>query len=131
MVGDPKDWTARFRSLDVRFLELVLAVWPRCRAVLPSNPDEDTITINLVEILSRDEAGRRLFHHLAYQHEAFGYTDGGWAVSKGKIDMAVLLDHERERYLAYECKKVNVKEKGKFRSLAYGVRNGWGCSVRD
>lgn len=119
LLGDPKDWTARFRSLDVRFLELVVAVWPRCKAVLPPSPDEDTITINLVDILSRDPAGRRLFHHLAFQHEPFGYTDGGWAISKGKIDMAVLLDYERERYLAYECKKVNANdENGKFRSLA-------------
>ena len=118
LVGNPKDWTARFKSLDVRFLECVLAVWPRCVATLPGEPDEDTITINLVDILSRDTKARRLFHHLAYQHEPFGYTADGWAYSKGKIDLALLLDQERERYLAYECKRLNVVRNDGTRSLA-------------
>ena len=118
LAGDPTDWIARFRSLDIRFLERVLSAWPRCVAALPANPDEDTITINLVDILSRDAKARRLFHHLAYQHEPFGYTADGWAYSKGKIDMALLLDQERERYLAYECKRLNVVQNGKKRSLA-------------
>lgn len=118
LVGDPTHWIAQFRSLDVRFLECVLSVWPRCVAVLPEKPYEDTITINLVDILSRDVKARRLFHHLAYQHEPFGYTDDGWAYSKGKIDMALLLDQERERYLAYECKRLNVVRNGKTSSLA-------------
>jgi len=118
LVGDPTHWIAQFRSLDARFLECVLAVWPRCVAVLPEKPDEDTITINLVDILSRDARARRLFHHLAFQHEPFGYTADGWAYSKGKIDMALLLDQERERYLAYECKRLNVVRNGTRRSLA-------------
>ena len=118
LVGNPKEWTARFRTLDDRFLERVLAVWQRCVAILPEEPDEDTITINLVDILSRDAKARRLFHHLAYQHEPFGYTADGWAYSKGKIDMALLLDQERERYLAYECKRLNVRQATATRSLA-------------
>lgn len=118
LLGDPQEWTARFRTLDVRFLERVIAVWSRCVATLPDNPHEDTITINLVAVLSKDLKARRLFHHLAYQHEPFGYTDDGRAYSKGKIDMAVLLDQERERYLAYECKRLNVISGGKWQSLA-------------
>ena len=118
LVGDPADWVVRFRSVDVRFLERVAAVWPRCRAVLPRDPDEDTITINLVDILSRDTQARRWFHHLEYQYESFGYTSSGWAYSKGKIDMALVLDFERDIYLAYECKKLRENKNGKFRSLA-------------
>ena len=117
-IGDSTHWVAQFRSLDARFLECVLAVWPKCVAALPEKPNEDTITINLVDILSRDVRARRLYHHLAYQHEPFGYTTDGWAYSKGKIDMALLLDQERERYLAYECKRLNVFRKGKTSSLA-------------
>ena len=118
LIGDSKDWTARFRRLDVRFLECVVALWPRCLAALPTDPDEDTITINLVAILSKDAKARRLFHYLAYQHEPFGYTAEGWAYSKGKIDMALLVDRERERYLAYECKRLNVVRNRGTRSLA-------------
>lgn len=118
IAGDPSAWTARFRNLDVRFLERVAAVWRRCLATLPDDPDEDTITINLVAMISVDLEARRLFHYLAFQHEPFGYTEEGWAYSKGKIDMALLLDRERERYLAYECKLLNVSRNGKKRSLA-------------
>lgn len=118
LVGDPSDWTAKFRRLDVRFLERVVALWPRCLAALPPNPHEDTITISLVNIVSRDPEARRLFHDLAFHHEPFGYSVEGWAYSKGEIDMALLLDRERERYLAYECKRLNVTVNGRWRSNA-------------
>ena len=113
--------SARFRSLDVRLLECVVAVWPECLGRLPNQPVEDTITINLVSILSKKPTGpqaRRLFHWLEFQYEPFGYTSKGTAYSKGKIDMAVLLDQERERYLAYECKRLNVVRNGRKESLA-------------
>lgn len=118
VVGDPAIWADRFRSLDSRFLQCVVAVWPRCLAVLPDQPNEDTITINLVDILSKDPQARRLFHWLEFQYEPFGYTREGTAYSKGIIDMAVLLDQERERYLAYECKRLNVVHNGNRRSMA-------------
>lgn len=118
LVGDPQEWTKRFRTIDVRFLERVIAVWPQCLGVLPCNPLEDEITINLVSTLLKDSKARCLFHHLEYQYEPFGYTAEGLAYSKGKIDMALLVDQERERYLAYECKRLNVVSKGTTRSLA-------------
>ena len=116
--GDPSHWAKRFKALDVRFLERVVALWPECLAVLPTDPDEDTITIKLVETISRDPEARRLFHYVEFHYEPFGYTDEGWTYSKGQIDMAVLLDRERERYLAYECKRLNASRGGKWRSLA-------------
>ncbi len=118
LIGDPSYWAAKFRRLDVRFLERVVALWPRCLAALPPNPHEDAITISIVNAVSRDPEFRRLFHDLAFHHEPFGYTAEGWAYSKGEIDMAVLLDRERERYLAYECKRLNVIQGGKWSSLA-------------
>ena len=118
MAGDPRAWTARFRTLDMRFLERVVAVWPRCVKLLPPNPEEDTITENLVAVVSRDAQARRLFHHLEYHYEPFGYTSEGRAFSKGEVDMALLLDQERDRYLAYECKRLNVSRAGGTRSLA-------------
>ena len=59
-----------------------------------------------------------MFHWLEFQYEPFGYTSKGTAYSKGKIDMAVLLDQERERYLAYECKRLNIINNGSRSSLA-------------
>ena len=118
VVGDPGAWAARFRTLDARFLERVLAVWPSCVAVLPDDPCEDTITENLVAKVLMDAQARRLFHYLEYHYEPVGYTPDGRAFSKGEVDMAVLLDQGRHRYLAYECKRLNVPRNGGTRSLA-------------
>ena len=118
VVGDPSAWATRFRSLDERFLERVMAVWPSCVAVLPDDPHEDTITENLVAKILGDPQARRLFHYLEYHYEPFGYTPEGRAFSKGEIDMAVLLDQDRDCYLAYECKRLNVQRKDGTRSLA-------------
>ena len=103
MFGDPAVWLNRFRSLDSRFLQRLIAVWPTCVARLPGQPNEDQITLNLVDILSKDHKVRRLFYWIEFQFEPFGYTSGGLAYSKGKIDMALLLDKERERYLVLNC----------------------------
>ena len=116
--GDPATWTDRFRSLDTRFLQRVVAVWPRCVDVLQSHPHEDAITINLVHLLRKDPGARRLFHWLALQYEPFGFTAEGTAYSKGRIDMALLVDREHERYLAYECKRLNVVRQSRKHSLA-------------
>ena len=117
MIGDPAAWLRRYRSLDERMMALVATIWPRCIANLPVHPDEDTITIQLVDALSRDPGARRL-GVIEYQFEPFGDRPDGIAYSKGKIDMAVLLDRTRRRYLAYECKRLNVKRDGRRRSLA-------------
>ena len=117
MIGDPAAWLRRYRSLDERMMALVATIWPRCIANLPVHPDEDTITIQLVDALSRDPGARRR-GVIEYQFEPFGDRPDGIAYSKGKIDMAVLLDRTRRRYLAYECKRLNVKRDGRRRSLA-------------
>jgi len=118
IVGDPRDWKDRFITLDERLLQRILHLWPACVALLPGQPDEDTITINLVHLLSIDAVVRRICYFVTYQHEPFGTHPGGAKFSKGKIDIAVLLDQEREQYLAYECKRLNVIHNGTRASLA-------------
>ena len=116
--GDPTAWADRFRSFDVRFLERVAAVWPECLEALPPRPDEALITTNLVDLLQRDPETRRRFYWIEYHHEPFGHTPEGRAYSKGEVDMAVFLDQDRERYLAYECKRLNEVRPDGRRSLA-------------
>ena len=118
MIGDAHAWKARFVTLDERLLHRILHVWPSCIDLLPGQPEEDTITINLVAILSRDAVVRRICYFVAYQHEPFGTHPNGAQFSKGKIDIAVLVDQERERYVAYECKRLNVIHGGARGSLA-------------
>ena len=118
LIGDPGAWLDHFRTLDQRLLDRVGVVWPSCCAKLSGQPIEDKITINLVDLLSKDTIVRRLCHWVGYQHEPFGLLPDGTKFSKGKIDMAAFFDQERERYLAYECKRLNVHNNGSRRSLA-------------
>lgn len=118
VLGESDAWASRFIAVDERLIERIAALWPRCLCLLGSQPDEDTITINLVELLSKDSVIRRICHWVEYQFEPFGTLPNGAKFSKGKIDIAVLLDWERERYVAYECKRLNVTQGGRRNSLA-------------
>ena len=71
--------------------------WPKCRKVLLDQPEEDTITINLVDVLLKDVNVRRIFYYIEYHYEPFEYTELGTGYSKGEIDLVVLLDQSRER----------------------------------
>lgn len=118
LIGDVQGWADNFISFDDRFLERIAAAWPACMAILPAQPGEDDITINLVDRLAKDAVVRRLCHWVEYQFEPFGLAADGSKYSKGIIDIAVLFDWERERYLAYECKRLNVINAGSRSSLA-------------
>ena len=48
--------------------------------------------------------------------EPLGYT--GAVTGKGYIDIALIIDNDRDMYVAYECKRLNVTHKGKRSSLA-------------
>lgn len=96
---------------------LLVGAWPGCTAVLSPQTEEDAITTQLVDALSRNPRTRRL-GMIEYQFPPFGHRPDGVAYSKGEIDIAVLLDGSRMRYLAYECKRLNVVRDGRRRSQA-------------
>lgn len=118
VLGDAKMWRSRFQTVDTRILQRMIHVWPAVQKVLDTQPDEDTITLNLVEALFKDDVIRRICCWIEFQFEPAGYLEEGAAYSKGKIDIAFFLDFERSRYLAYECKRLNVRNNGKRSSLA-------------
>lgn len=118
VAGDASEWASHFNSIDDRFMARIVALWPQCLAVLPSNPEEDNITINLRSLLVKDAEARQIFYYLEYQFEPEGYTSDGLAYSKGRIDLAVLLNQGCTQYLAYECKRLNVYSGGARQSLA-------------
>lgn len=118
VVGDPGSWATRFASIDDRLLERINVVWPNCLAVLPQNPEEDLITSNLVHWLLKDEETRQLVHWLEYQFHVWKFMPDGLAIDIGIVDLGVILDQQRERYLAYECKRLNVVYNGRRQSLA-------------
>jgi len=118
IVGDPSKWTACFKSVDDQLLERIVALWPKCLALLSGQPKEDLITINLKELLLKDEVVRSIVYWIEYQFEPTTYTPEGVAYSKGQIDMCVLLQQNSSIYLAYECKRLNVVYKRTKRSMA-------------
>lgn len=118
MAGDASEWAGKFTSVDDRLLNRIVAVWPKCVALLPKNPSEDSITINLVELLLKDDEVRAMVHWIEFQFEVRGWTAEGLVFSKGITDMGVLLEQSHERYLAYECKRLNVLFGTKIHSLA-------------
>ncbi|WP_298258398.1 hypothetical protein [Bradyrhizobium sp.] len=118
IIGDPQLWKDRFITIDERLLTRILHLWAACLAPLPQQPDEDSITINLVHLLGKDPVVRSICHWVEYQYEPFGVHPNGARFSKGIIDLAVLLDWERETYLPYECKRLNVVHSGSRNSLA-------------
>ena len=118
VLGDKAHWAERFRAWDELFLGCVLRVWWICIAPLPSGSHENDITRALVVGLSRDPTARRRFW-CDYQFPTLSCTADGRVIEKGKIDMAMIVDHDREHYLAYECKRLNVTQRdGTRRSLA-------------
>ncbi|MCP4486281.1 MAG: hypothetical protein GY820_03030 [Gammaproteobacteria bacterium] len=46
------------------------------------------------------------------------YNETEAVTGKGYIDIALILDQDRDKYVAYECKRLNVMYKGKLSSLA-------------
>jgi hypothetical protein len=115
--GNPEAWASRFRSIDQRLMERVVEVWPQCLSLLPEQPEEDFITANLVNLLSKDAIMRKICY-LEYHYAPFGMQPNGAVFGKGYIDFALILDQDRDIYIAYECKRLNVRYKGRRRSLA-------------
>lgn len=117
-LGNLQLWTNRFVTVDERLLDRIATLWPQCVALLPAHPKEDDISINLVHLLSKDPIVRRICHWVEYQFEPFGTHANGHKFSKGKIDICILLDWEREQYIAYEGKRLNITYRGQRSSLA-------------
>ena len=117
MIGDPAEWLRRYRSLDERMMARIAMIWPGCIANLPVQPDEDKITLQLVDVLSVDP-GARCLGFIIYQFVPRGHRPDGTPYPKGKIDMAVLLNLTQSQYLAYECKRLNVRRGSGRRSQA-------------
>jgi len=108
MFGNVDEWAKHFKRHDQRLVERICEILPTCIAAMPENPLEDDITINLLDRFHLDAAIRGMFHHWEYQFEPFGHDGNGIAFSKGKIDFVVCWDQDRDRYLAYEAKRLNV-----------------------
>ena len=133
--GDKRRWINGFRTYDQKFLQITMQVWSAAFAGLPSDPDEDTITEALVANLRSDPKTRRQFYYYDFQFVPFHLTPQGRLIrQRTKIDLAVIIDQECRTYVAYECKKLNVRgADGARRSRAgtYVGEDGMMCFITE
>ena len=116
MKGDLLRWVAEYRRRDALFLRSVMDVWWHVVARLPADVLEDAITKTLVERL--DATSARALFYCDYQFVPIGSGRDGSQAKDHFIDIAVIMHNNRRRYLAYECKKLNVRREGARRSQA-------------
>lgn len=108
--GENRAWINRFRTYDRKFLQGAMRVWRAAISALPDDPEEDAITAALVLKLRSNPRTRTLFHYYDLQHPPVRLTDEGRIEGhRLRIDLAVVVDEDRDTYVAYECKKLNVR----------------------
>ena len=117
MDGEQLGWKAEYRRRDDLFLRFVMKVWWQVVARLPADALEDAITKALVDRLDADAWVRALFY-CDYQFVPMDRALDGSLAEDRFIDIAMIMDNDRSRYLAYECKKLNVWREGVRRSQA-------------
>ena len=124
--GEQQAWLNTFRAGDRKFLRSVMLVWRAAISGLPDDTEEDAITAALVVKLRSDPNTRGQFRYYGFQHPPIRSTPQGQVEGhRRRIDLAVVIDQERDTYIAYECKKLNVQG-------ADGVRRSQaGAYVRD
>lgn len=106
----PESWLTEFQSTETRIAKLVPKHWGECRKAISSSSEENFITNNLIYHLSKDAKVRRM-GYLEAQYVPFELTVENEVESvngKGYIDMALVMDGDRNKYVAFECKRLNV-----------------------
>ena len=100
-------WVTKFLATDQKFLDCVARVWQQAIAHLPPSSCEDTITMALIDGFSRDVEARSGFY-CEYQFHPFVRSFRGLLIGASRVDLAVIVGHDRTTYLACECKRLNV-----------------------
>ena len=105
--GERRSWVEEFRVTERKFLCCVARIWWQAIAHLPPSSCEDTITVALVNDLARDAEARNAFY-CEYQFHPFARSARGPLTGTSRVDIAVIVGHDRVAYLACECKRLNV-----------------------
>lgn len=118
IIGRSSIWLKNLKDIDEQLILCVVKVWPQVIARLNQNSKEDHITERLVDLLRKDR-GTIKYGFLDCQFKLREEDISGDFTTKGILDMALFLDQDHERYIAYECKRLNtVSKDGKRSSLA-------------
>ncbi len=117
--GNSAAWRQRFIDVHAVLLARIAVVWPRCAARFEATAKENRITDQLALALQQDMIVRRHRFHIVPQLKLLDEDARGDVVTKGFVDLAVLFHQDNPVYLAFECKRLNVRYEGGHRhSLA-------------
>ncbi len=120
IIGGSLVWLNQLKDIDNYLIQCVEKVWPQVINRLNHASWEDHITDRLVDLLRKD---RRIIKYgfLDCQFKLREEDNYGDFTNKGILDMALFLDQDHERYIAYECKRLNVISKKGVRSSLAGT----------
>lgn len=113
LIGKSSNWLNSFIDIDKKVIECVGRVWPTVISRLRQTDKEDKISERLVDCLREDRVisqyGFINLHFKLKQKDIEGdFT------TKGILDIALFLEQDHLKYIAYECKRLNVlSEEGK------------------
>lgn len=118
LAGSLEDWLPHFRNLEERVIAAVEVAWPVCIAPLQSRKNEmtheDHITEHLVQRLIRT---KQLPGWIVYQYTLLSEAEDGLVSISSNIDFVLTIGDDEDVYLAYECKRLNVRYAGGTRGL--------------
>lgn len=111
----PKNWTDKLRDLDEEVSKCIKNVWSEVSRLLSSTDKEDSITQRLVDVL-RVHGEIKKFGFIDIQFKLREMDQTGDFSTKGIIDMVLILDQDHQKYIAYECKRLNRVDKNNKRA---------------
>ncbi len=114
--GDSTVWRQRFIDVHDKLLARIAVVWPRCAARFEAVTIENSMTDQLVLALQRDPVAKDFL--IVPQLKLLDKDQRGDVVTKGFIDIAVFFNLDNSVYVAFECKRLNVRYEGGRHSLA-------------
>ncbi|MGE5546847.1 MAG: hypothetical protein ACM33T_08120 [Solirubrobacterales bacterium] len=119
IIGDLEPMVGDYVSVEQKVADLLPEIWPTCCIPGDELPLEDEITKVLVERLKEHPRGGRFLGPIIYQYALLEELQIGDVVTKGIIDIAILLDNDGALYVPFECKRLNLTDaRGRVRSLA-------------
>jgi hypothetical protein len=113
----PKTWKNKLIDIDDEVSKCIKNVWSEVSKLLSSTDKEDSITQRLVDVL-RVTGEIKEFGFIDIQFKLREKDLVGDFSTKGIIDMVLILDQDHQKYIAYECKRINRIDKNNKRAAS-------------
>lgn len=110
LIGKPSFWLRSIIDIDKEVMKCVKRVWPKVISRLAQTNKEDEISERLVDCLREDEKISQ-YGFITLHFKLKEQDSKGDFTTKGILDIALFLDQDYQKYIAYECKRLNILSK--------------------